>query len=169
MKRIYFLVPDLKATESISKELEHTGIVHEHIHAVGPSAKVEKSNVKKASVLQTTTIIGGLKKGLLAGFVVALALFLLLYWLLPDHINFTWLGVGSIIFIVLLFGLWSGGIIGLTEKDPVVEENENFVSSGHYILIVDMPEDREEELVKKIVRHHPGTQIAPESFTVGKI
>ena len=169
MKRIYFLVPDLKATESISQELEHTGIVHEHIHAVGAPAKLEKSDVKNASVLQTTTVVRALKKGFLAGFVVALALFLLLYWLLPGHINITWLGVGSIMFIGLLFGLWSGGIIGLTEKDPVVEKNEKFVSSGHYILIVDMPEDREEELVKKIVRHHPGTQIAPESFTAGKI
>src|SRR5690606_10844876 len=152
--------------QHISQELERTGVIHRHIHAIGPvSSKLEKANINLANVLQTTPVIALIRKGFVLGIVLAFVLFFLLYALLPAHIDMTGWGVAGVAVIGVMFGIWSGGIIGLSRKNPVIENNEQFVSNGHYILIVDIPEEREEELIKKITRHHPSVQVAPDSLS----
>jgi hypothetical protein len=169
MKRIYFLVPDLKTTRSISQELEHTGIQHKHIHVLGSTPdQLDKAHLHSASVLQTTGLLPTLKKGLLFGLLIALIIFGLLYWLLPPEISINALGIAAVFVFGTGFGIWASGMIGLSTKDPVLEKNKDYVSSGHFILIADIPVDREHELTAKVIRHHPGTKVASEPLLHGQ-
>lgn len=163
MKRLYFLVPDLKTIHDISQELEHTGVKHRHIHAVGATPeKLEEAHVHCASVLQTTSLLPALKKGiLLSGFIVV-AIFLLFYWFLPEDIKITVLGVAAVFVFGTGFGIWVSGMIGLSTKDPIIEKNKDYVSTGHFILIAEVPKERAKELETKVVRHHPGARVASE-------
>lgn len=167
MKRLYFLVPDLKTTHDIARELEKTGITHSHIHAVGNAeagAQLTASHVHEASLLQTTKLLPNLKKGIFFGLVITLILFVLSNWFLPDSIEVSGLGILAVFVFGCGFGIWLSGMIGLSMKDPIIEKNEDYVAQGHFILIVDIPKVRVEELVKKITKHHPTTKVASESF-----
>lgn len=165
MKRVYFLVPDLKSTKGVTQELEHTGITHRHIHALGGDRELlEEAHVLPASVLQTTTLQRKLKFGLLFGLVFATCLFLLLTWLLPTEIKISPLGIAAIFGFGIGFGLWSSGMAGISDRNPVIKKNEGYVRSGHYIVIAEIPKEREEELTHRVIHHHPGTKIASEEM-----
>tara|TARA_R110002110_G_scaffold383245_4_gene594672 strand:+ start:32690 stop:33196 length:507 start_codon:yes stop_codon:yes gene_type:complete len=167
MKRLYFLVPNLKVIRDITHELENTGITHRHIHALGQdSSKLDDIHVHSAGVLQTTELVSTLKKGIIFGLVLVVGIFIALFWFLPEEMKITTLGALAVFVFGFGFGIWSSGMIGLSIKDQVVEKNEDYVKSGHYIMIIDVPKSREAELTSKVVRHHPGTRVASEAITV---
>lgn len=163
MKRLYFLVPSLKDTQSISQELEHTGIKHRHIHVLGKRLdKIEAADVHAASVLQTTSLIPILKKGFLFSLFLVGCLFILYFLVFPTHMQMNALGIAAIFVFGGGFGMWVSGMVGLSTKDPVVAENDDYIAKGHFILMADVPNDRVEELSTKVIRHHAGTKVVDQ-------
>ncbi len=165
MKRLYFLVPDLKITRSIARELENTGITHKQIHVLGGDRnKLDSAHVHPANILQTTGLVNTLKKGIIFGIVLVIGIFIALYFSLPEDIKITALGAAAVFIFGFGFGIWSSGMIGLSIQNTVVENNDEYVKTGHYIMIIDVPKNRESELTRKVVRHHPGTRVASEAI-----
>lgn len=161
MKRLYFLVPDLPETKKIAIELEENGLKHEKIHVVGKNVhELEKADILPANALQTTNLASSLKKSVIFGICLVLAIYGLLAFTLPSDIKLNILAYVGIFVLGFGFAIWSTGFVGFGTKNPVVEKNENYVESGHYILMVDVPEERAKEINQKIVAHHPGIRVA---------
>ena len=66
MRRIYFLVPDLKTASTVTDELLLARIEERHIHIVAPDG-TELGDLPKASLLQTSDLIPAVERGLAVG------------------------------------------------------------------------------------------------------
>lgn len=161
MKRLYFLVPDLPETSKIAEELEANGLKHEKIHVVGKDiTELQNANILPANVLQTSNLKSALLKGAIFGICLVLLIYGLLAFTLPSDVKLNALAYLGIFIFSFGFAIWSSGFVGFATKNPVVEKNQNYVESGHYILMVDVPVDRAKEINQKIVAHHPGIRVA---------
>lgn len=161
MKRLFFLVPDLKETEIIAHELEEIGVRYHDIHVCGGiPEELENAHLHPASVMQTTHLGKALKKGPLIGlgfFAFIAALFLVV---LPSNVSISAFGYVAMLFFGVVIGIWASGLIGIGVKDDVVEKYEKYIEEGHYILMIDIPSEREKELKEIIFDHHPNAQMA---------
>lgn len=164
MKRLFFLVPDLKSTKSISKEMEQVGVLDSQIHVVGAHPQeLDKAHIHQASLLQTSDLVPAIKRGALLGVFIGFAILGLFSLVLPASVVIPNYAIGIIFVFGILFGIWVSGMIGVGIKNPTVEKYEKYVNSGHYVMMVDVPKEREHELVSRVVRHHPGTHLAKEA------
>ena len=66
MRRIYFLVPDLKTASTVTDELLLARIEERHIHVIAREG-TELGNLPKASLLQTSDVIPAVERGLAVG------------------------------------------------------------------------------------------------------
>jgi hypothetical protein len=161
MKRLFFLVPTIKIARDISMELGQVGISEGKIHIVGgaPDIYYEK-HLHMASITQTSDLLPALRRGALMGIVLSVVIFLLFYFALPSNIQIHPIALVAMLFFGIGFGLWASGMVGIGIKNPIVEKYEDYVKEGHLIMMVDSPDEREQELTTRIIRHHPGAEIA---------
>lgn len=161
MKRLYFLVPNLKIARDISSELNEIGVTDDKVHIVGGSPEIcYEEHLHMASIAQTSNLVPALKRGALFGLILALAIFLIFTIQLPNNLQINGLALLGVLFFGIGFGIWAGGMIGIGVKNPIVEKYEDYVKAGHLLMMVDSPNEREQELTTRIIRHHPGAEIA---------
>jgi hypothetical protein len=161
MKRLFILVPDLQETSDIAHELESVGVKESHIHVHGHIPQVVRdAHLHPANVLQTTHLGYSFKYGPILGMVFSAAIFGLCLFFLPPAIKINVLGYLAILVFGVGFGIWVSGLIGLGVKNKIVEKYENYVSEGHYVMMVDTAETREKEISAKILSTHPHATLA---------
>lgn len=169
MKRLFFLVPDLKMAQTIVDELVKNGVTKKNVHVIGGSAQTLKSaHIPGASFLQTTEVIPTLKRGFIMGVVFCLAIYALFAIVLPPSVKIHGLGIAGIIIFGMGFGFWTSGLITLSMglRNPIIEKYSSYIEEGHYVMMIDTSPDREQELTNAVVQHHPGAQMAtaPNTF-----
>ena len=165
MKHLFFLVPDIKSARGIVHELLQVGIKKDRIHMVGEPNTVKKANIPLANIFQTTDIVHAIKRGFILGVVYSIAIYILFYIVfLANDIHISLLGTFAIVVFGMGFGFWSSGMIAIGTHHPVLDKYTNYVKEGHYIMIVDVPKERERELIQRVTRHHPGTRIASRTI-----
>lgn len=150
MKHIYVLVPDVPLTKRVVDNLLLAHIDWQNIHVLAnpdvsledlpPAELTQKSDVMAA--VTRGTAVGGLS-GMLAG-MVAIAL---------PPVGLTLAG-GAILATAITgagIGAWAGGLIGVSVPNTRLEQFEDAIKRGELLLMVDIPEEREEE-VKSIIK-----------------
>jgi hypothetical protein len=161
MKRLFILVPDLKEASDIVHELENSGFKQRHLHVCGHiPEEVSDAHLHPASVFQMTHLGSTLKLGPLVGlgfFVFIVALFMIVF---PSTMHIPALGYLSMFAMGIIIGMWAMGLVGLGVKDPIVEKYEKYVQEGHFILMIDAPDEKEKEISESILSHHPDTNVA---------
>lgn len=161
MKRLFFLVPDLQTTREVAQEMEANGIGESHVHVMGQKVEqLNRAHLHPANVVQTTDLVPALWRGSILGCVLAALIYLLFFLMLPEEVHISGLGVFAIIMFGVGFGIWASGMIGIGIKNEIIERYENYVNTGHYIVVVDVPNNREQEVVNEVVRLHPNTKLA---------
>ena len=78
--------------------------------------------------------------------------------------NFQWQSItlfGVAIF-GMGFGIWCMGMISMV-KNPIIEKYDNYLKEGHYIMMIDTPKERAEELTRHVI-HHVGTGVAEKTM-----
>lgn len=161
MKRLFFLVPDLKTTREVAQEMEDNGIGESHVHVMGQRVdQLNRAHLHPANVVQTTDLVPALWRGAILGLVLSAAIYLLFTLMLPAELAIPGIGIFAIIMFGLAFGVWASGMIGIGIKNEIIEKYENYVKSGHYIVVVDVPDNREDEVVKEVTQLHPNTKLA---------
>jgi hypothetical protein len=160
MKRLFYLVSDLKLVERITHELEHNGIKETNIHIVGEkSYAIKKAHLHEANLIQKTDLLPSLKRGALIGFALSIILSGIYVYVLPDNIKLNHYILVSIVIFGVIFGAWASSLIGVSVEDPIVEKFENYVKQGHYIMVVDSYSEHETEDVIKVINNHPETRL----------
>ncbi len=150
MKHIYVLLPDVTLTKRVVDNLLLAHINWQNIHVLAsqdvsledlPQAEVTQKSDLMAAVTRGTAV-GGLS-GMLAGLVAVV---------LPP-VGLTLAG-GAILATTLTgagIGAWAGGLIGVSVPNSRLEQFEDAIKHGELLLMVDVAEEREEE-IKSIIR-----------------
>ncbi|MFY0990245.1 DUF1269 domain-containing protein [Halomonas sp. C05BenzN] len=158
MSRLYFLTPDLDTTVNIAHELNGLKLKKDQVHVTGRDWKqLQEQGVHNATLRETTDVVNAAMRGLKYGIPLGLALGVIAYVVLDnalEGISFVLLILGMAVFGGL-FGIWSSTMIGVSVHDVKVDKFEGEIENGAFLMMVDVPADREEEIYSAIHRHHP--------------
>lgn len=158
MRRLYFLIPTVKLTETIVNELEQQGVDHKHLHVV---ASIEQSlkGLPEANIWQKTELAHGLEWGTGIGGTAGLLGGLLTVAFPPGGII---LGGGA-----LLIGAAAGAGVGAAmmglmkghEHNHQLDDFKKEIEHGEILLMVDLPKSDVERITESILQHHPEAHI----------
>jgi len=160
VKRLYFLVPDVDNATQIVKAMKDMGVVDEGMHVlVKDQEKLQMTQLLEANVFQTTDLLRALVRGAILGGFLGLIAGTLIVKFPPEEFM---LGGGTIVAATifgLLFGAWSSSLIGISVPNPMIEKFERAVEAGGIMMLVDIPNERENEVVDFMKVYHPETTI----------
>ena len=159
MKRLFFLIPEIKVAHAVTGELEGMGIKDSCIHVMGGDVEMLKKAHLRPATLFHTNVLPALKWGLLVGVIATILIFTLFSIFLPKDVSWHPLALLAVVVFGMGFGFWSTGMLSLM-KNPVIENNESYIKEGHFLMLVDVPAKDAEAVSQKIVAHHAGTKIA---------
>ncbi|MGR4068092.1 DUF1269 domain-containing protein [Billgrantia sp. C5P2] len=154
MQRLYFLIPDKETTTDIVNELNMMGLTKDNLHVMGKDWKpLEKEGVPIATLLQTSDVVNAAKRGAIVGAVLGFVLGLIAHYVLIDT-NIVWMALGMTVFGAL-FGVWTSTMVGVSVRDIKVSKFNKAIKRGAMLLIIDVPDEREEAFRTAIESHHP--------------
>lgn len=155
MKRLYFLVPNLDTAQNVIAELKKHDVFEDSIHLIGKEHhQFEAAHLHRAGIFQTTDFKRALKRGLLIGGILGVIAGIFAYYYNPASLN---LGIGSVIGIIifgLIFGAWVSTLIGVSVIKPNIVRFEKAIEAGKFLVLVDIPKGKEEEIVSLIKKQH---------------
>ena len=158
MRRIYFLVPDLKTANTVTDELLLARIEERHIHVIAREG-TELGDLPKASLLQTSDVIPAVERGLAVGGVTGILAGVAAVTFPPAGVV---LGGGAILATALAgsgIGAWMASMIGVDVTNSQIKQFEDHVAKGELLFLVDVPKDRVEQIEKMVKSHHPQADI----------
>ncbi|CAI8738561.1 DUF1269 domain-containing protein [Methylocaldum szegediense] len=153
MRRIYFLVPNIETTKKIVDELLLARIEERHIHVLAKRG-TPLEDLPEATFLQKTDFIPALEQGLALGGATGLLAGLVAI-ALPTGLV---LGGGALFAITLAgagVGALASSMIGSSIGNRRIEQFQEAIERGEFLLMVDVPRDRVEEIEAIIKKHHP--------------
>lgn len=166
MRRLYFLSPSLESTTQIVEELRTLDVRDNQIHVVGNNhTGLVQNHIHEASLLQTSDVIPALEKGAAAGLTTGLLAGLVAISFPPAGLV---LGGGAVLGLGVFgagFGTWVSGMIGVSVPNKTVEQYEQAVKEGQFLIMVDIPKEDEFRTFDLIRRHHPELSIGDIDLT----
>jgi hypothetical protein len=153
MKRIYFLVPDIETTKKIVDELLLARVEERHMHVIA-KRDTPMENLPEATFLQKTDFVPALEQGIAIGGVTG-ALAGLVAIALPTGLV---LGGGAVLALSLAgagLGAWWSSMIGASTGNRRIKDFEAAIERGEFLMMVDVPKERVEEIEELVKKHHP--------------
>jgi hypothetical protein len=153
-KRIYWLLPDHASARQTMNDLLLARIDEGHIHFAA-SDGAETEGLHMASILQTSDLVVAAQNGALMGAGLGAAAGALAAFTLvspgPMQAGVVVLvaGVGAV------FGTWGSSMIGSSTPSRRLKRFEKAMERGEYLLMVDVPRGRIQEIEKMLEARHP--------------
>lgn len=152
MKRLYFLLPDLKVTKKVVDELLLARVEERHIHVIA-SEQTPLENLPEASLVQKSDFVPAVERGIAMGGATGV-LTGLVAMVLPGVV----IAGGALLAMGLVgagMGAWLGGMIGMDAENIHVKRFEDAIQSGQVLVLLDITKERVDEIVGLIKKHHP--------------
>lgn len=161
MRRLYFLVPDIKSASAIVDELLLARIEERKIHiAAKDHHALHEAHLPEANLLQETDFIPAVEKGLSVGGGTGILAGLVAMTFPPAGLV---IGGGAILGLGLFgagFGAWMSGMIGVNIENSQLKEFEKAIEAGQLLLMVDVPVTRVDEITGLVKKHHPEAEVS---------
>ena len=161
MRRLYFLVPDVKSASSIVDELLLARIEERKIHiAAKDHHQLQEANLPETNLLQDTDFIPAVEKGLAVGGGTGILAGLVAMSFPPAGLI---VGGGAILGLGLMgagFGAWVSGMIGINIDNSQLTDFEDALAEGHLLLMVDVPVAKIDEITDLVKKHHPEAEVS---------
>lgn len=158
MQRLYFLTPDLDTTVNIAHELSELGLSKREVHVTGRDWQhLEERGVNNATLRQTSDVVHAAWRGVKFGVPLGLLLGVVVYYGLGEEMGpmgITGIIIGMGVFGGL-FGVWTSTMVGVSVHDVKVDKYEDEIEEGAFLMMVDVANQREDEVYSIIHRHHP--------------
>jgi len=152
MRRIYFLVPDIKMTHNIVDELRSQGIEDRHIHVLA-KRDTPLEDLPEAGVTIKTDFIPAVERGAALGGTTGL---------LAGLVGLRFAGFAlaggpllGTLFAGATIGSLMSGLSGLAAGNSRLKQFEKAIETGELLLLIDVPKSRIDEISKAIKKHHP--------------
>ena len=157
MQRIYFLVPDKDLTHQIVSEVEIAGIKEQHIHVIAGEG-VQLEDLPEATLMQKSDFLPALERGVPLGAATGL-LAGLVAMAIPGGLT---IGGGAILACMAAgagVGSWMGSMVALDIPNSRHRDFQGAVESGQFLMLIDVPKDRVEDIENLILIHHPEAEL----------
>jgi len=150
-KRLYYLLSDIPSTREIVNELLLARIDEPHIHVLAKD-NTSMADLPKATFMQTSDIVHGIETGLVIGGLTGLVVSLIATLSLE---------LGSMVGVVILsctllgslLGIWTSSMVGSNVRNSRLRGFESAIEDGKVLLMVDVPQQRVEDISSKIESH----------------
>ncbi len=153
MKRIYFLVPNLEITKKIVDDLLLSRIEERHLHVVAKRG-TPLEDLPEATFMQKSDFIPALEQGMALGGLTGI-LMGLVAMALPGGLV---LGGGAVLASSLAgagIGAFASSMVGSSIGNRQIEQFAEAIEKGEFLMMVDVPRDRVEEIEQLVKKHHP--------------
>jgi hypothetical protein len=153
MKRIYFMVPNIGIARKVVDDLLLARVEERHIHVLAKRG-TPLEDLPEATFLQKTDFIPALEQGLALGGLTGI-LAGLVALALPTGLV---LGGGAVLGISLAgagVGGWMSSMVGSSIGDRRIRQFEEAMEQGEFLVMVDVPRRRVEEIEQIVKKHHP--------------
>lgn len=152
-KRIYWLLPDAGSARRTMNELLLARISERHIHFMADE-DADLSGLHAANVLQTTDLVSAAQTGLVLGAGIGAVGGVAMGFELagitePGGIVFGMAAVGS------MLGAWVASMAGSAAPSRRLRRFERAIAQGQYLLMVDVPRTRVEQIEALLEETHP--------------
>ncbi|MDO8271750.1 MAG: hypothetical protein Q7U82_07485 [Gammaproteobacteria bacterium] len=160
MKCIYYLSPSLKSTQEISDDLHAIGVDDWYLHIVSKdesglsNQRLHSSNYFETQDLLREGIIGG-AIGLSAGMLSLLAM-----GLEPFGPNLPLIAYFGILLVLVGFGAWVGGMIGLARENKKLAGFHDDIEAGKYLILIYAKRRQEENIKRMMESRHKDVRLA---------
>jgi hypothetical protein len=158
MRRLYFILPDIRTTETVVDELLLKRVDDRHIHVVAREGTA-LHDLPEASLLQKSDFIPAVERGLALGGATGILAGIAAVTLPPVGLV---LGGGAILGTGLAgagIGAWLSGMIGVSVANSQIQQFEQAIQAGKVLVMVDVPRARIDEIEALIYGHHPEAEI----------
>lgn len=152
MRRLYFLLPDIKTTQTVVNELLLARIEERHIHVIAKEG-TPLQELPEASLVQKSDFVPAMERGVAlgggTGVVAGLAALAM-----PGVV----IAGGALLAMGLVgagMGAWLGGMIGMNVDNSQVKQFQKAIEAGHILVLVDVAKSRTEEIQTMVKEHHP--------------
>lgn len=153
MKRIYFLVPNIDITKRIVEELLLARIEERHIHVLAKRG-TPLEGLPEATFLEKTDFVPALEQGLAIGGLTGMVAGLVALAIPGGPV----LGGGAVLVSSLAgagIGAWISSMVGISIGNRRIQQFESAMEKGEFLMMIDVPKDRVEEIEAVIRKHHP--------------
>jgi pimeloyl-ACP methyl ester carboxylesterase len=160
LRRLYWLLPDLKSAQAAMDDLLLGGIDWRHMHFVARDG-VDTSGLHVANVLQTSDFVRSAERGLIIGASVGGLLGALVAVLYPDAGDDPQWGMAVMVAISgAFFGPWAASMIGVSTPSERLKRFAPQIEQGRILLMIDVPLWRVEQIEARLRALHPDAHSA---------
>jgi hypothetical protein len=149
MRRLYFLIPDVKAGKKVVDELLLSRIEWKHMHVLAKRG-TRLEDLPEASHWQKSDIIPAMLRAIPVGGASGLLCGLVALVLEPHLV----IAGGGVLLAASLagagVGVFLGGMVGLNVGSTRLKAFEEAIERGELLVIVDVPRDRVVEITGRI-------------------
>lgn len=158
MRRIYFLTPDIAVTKHIVNDLMQAKIDEKHIHIIA-KRNTSLEDLPEASLLQKSDFIPAVEQGLAIGGSAGMLAGLVAVILPPAS---TVIAGGILLTSTIVgagVGAWASGMVGMSIGNRRIKEFEDAIEAGKFLVLVDVPANRVDEIEERVKQHIPQAEI----------
>ena len=156
MKRIYYLVPDVKTAKKIVEGLLLARVEARRIHVLArPGTPL--GDLPEASFLQKTDFVPGLEQGLAIGGLGGILAGVLTVMLPTGMV----LGGGTVLAITLtgaVVGAWMSSMVGSSLSNRCIRQFQPAIERGELLTMIDVPRQQLEEIEQVVLKRYPAAE-----------
>jgi hypothetical protein len=153
-RRILYLLPDLGSARKMMDDLLLARVEERHIHFLAKRG-TPMDGLHEASMLQKSDLVHGAQMGLMLGAGLGCALGALLAFTLFTSEGVRIVTVLGCAIAGALFGTWVSSMVGASVPNSRLKQFEATIEQGRILLMVDVPEQRVDEIRERLRAIHP--------------
>jgi hypothetical protein len=158
MRRLYFLMPDINVTHELVKELLLSHVEERYIHVIAKEG-TPMEDLPEASLLQKSDFVPAIEKGLTIGAITGVVCGLVAMAFPPAGLVIG----GGAVFAIGAAGAGVGGLmssmVGVGLPSSRLEKFEDAINNGEFLVLIDVPRTRVDEIEAMVMKHHPDADI----------
>lgn len=158
MRRLYFLMPDTNVTTELVKELLLSHVEERYIHVIAKEG-TPMEDLPEASLLQKSDFVPAIEKGLTIGAITGVVCGLVAMAFPPAGLVIG----GGAVFAIGAAGAGVGGLmssmVGIGLPSSRLEKFEDAINQGEFLVLIDVPRTRVDEIEAMVMKHHPEADI----------
>lgn len=158
MRRLYFLMPDITTTHSLVNELLLSHVEERYIHVLAKEG-TPLEDLPEASLFQKSDFVPAIERGLTLGAATGVLCGLVAMALPPAGLVIG----GGAVFAIGAAGAGVGGLmssmVGISLPSSRLKKFEDALDQGEFLVMIDVPRPRVEEIEQLVRKHHPEADI----------
>jgi MFS family permease len=153
-RRLYFLLPDIKSTRQVFKELLLARIEERHIHVLAREG-MDLGDLPEATILQKSDAIHGVELGLIVGGATGVIAGTTAMLFPPEGLVMgLWIVLVTSL-IGAIMGVWVAGMIASDVPNTRLARFAHALKLGKLLMIVDIPKAQVDLISQLVKKHHP--------------